>query len=206
MRFLITGIALLFYVLTISIIGGVAILFVLHIILLEDVNSYLAVIYNDTHIRSLTGGIGFALIALSFIFARIISGGRQKERTIAFDNPSGRVSISLSAVEDLVRKLMYSLAEIKEVRLHIIATKKGIEVEARLVLKADVNIPDITIRLQELIKSKIQEILGIEEAVIVRIHVVKIVLEEHKPKRGKEDAEEKEKLEPAPVPFQGYRR
>ena len=203
MRFF-TGVALLFYVMTISFIGGVVILFVTHTILLEDVNSYLSIVYYDMHIRSVTGGVGCALIVLSFIFARIISGGRQKERTIAFDNPSGRVSVSLGAVEDLVKRLMYKLQEIKEVRLHIIATKKGIEVDARLILKSDVNIPDITSRLQELVKTKIQEILGIEEAVIVRIHVIKIVSEENKAKRNKEETEEK--AEPAPVPFHGYRR
>ena len=203
MRFF-TGVALLFYVMTISFIGGVVILFVTHTILLEDVNSYLSIVYYDMHIRGIAGGVGCALIVLSFIFARIISGGRQKERTIAFDNPSGRVSVSLGAVEDLVKRLMYKLQEIKEVRLHIIATKKGIEVDARLILKSDVNIPDITSRLQELVKTKIQEILGIEEAVIVRIHVIKIVSEENKAKRNKEETEEK--TEPAPVPFHGYRR
>ena len=203
MRFF-TGVALLFYVMTISFIGGVVILFVTHTILLEDVNSYLSIVYYDMHIRGIAGGVGCALIVLSFIVARIISGGRQKERTIAFDNPSGRVSVSLGAVEDLVKRLMYKLQEIKEVRLHIIATKKGIEVDARLILKSDVNIPDITSRLQELVKTKIQVILGIEEAVIVRIHVIKIVSEENKAKRSKEEAEER--TEPAPVPFHGYRR
>ena len=203
MRFF-TGVALLFYVSLISLTSGIILLFVSHAILLEDVDNYLNVVYADMHVRSIVGGVACALIVLSFLFARVISGGRQKERTIAFDNPSGRVSVSLSAMEDLIRRLMYKLTEIKEVRLHIIATKKGIEVEARLVLKADVSIPDITARLQELIKSKIQETLGIEEAVIVRIHVVKITSEENKVKRGKGEAEEKP--EPTTVPFHGYRR
>ena len=202
MRFF-TGVALLFYVMIISIIGGVTILFVCHVVLLSDVTNYLNVIYSDTHVRTIVGGVGGALIFLSFIFARVISGGRQKERTIAFDNPSGRVSVSLGAVEDLVKRLMYRLPEIKEARLHIIATKKGIDVEARLVLKADVNIPEITSRLQELVRNKIQEILGIEETVVVRIHVIKIVSEEN---RAKRKGEAEEKVESTTVPFHGYRR
>ena len=203
MRFL-TGVALLFYVMTISVIGGVTILFVTHILLLKEVNDYLTIIYADMHMRGLIAGIGSALIVLSFIFARIISGGRQKERTIAFDNPSGRVIVSLGAIEDLVRRLMYKLSEIKEVKLHIIKTKKGIDVEARLILKAEVSIPDITSRLQDLIKTKIEETLGIDEPVMVRIHVVKIVGDENKAKRSKTESEEK--LEQTAVPFHGYRR
>ena len=202
MRFL-TGIALLFYVLIISIMAGATILFVTHVVLLDDINRYLSVVYDDSHVRMVAGGVSAALMILSFMFARIISGGRQKERTIAFDNPSGRVSVSLSAVEDLIKRLMYKLSEIKEARLHIIATKRGIEADARLTLKADVSIPDITTRLQELIQGKIQEILGIEEPVTVRVHIIKISLEESKSKR---DKEEDGKTEPAPVPFQGYRR
>ena len=203
MRFF-TGVALLFYVLTISLGAGITILFVSHVLLLTDVTNVLAVVYSDYQIRMIVGGIAGFLIILSFMFARLISGGRQKERTIAFDNPSGRVTVSLGAVEDMVRRLMYKSYEIKDTKLHIIASKKGIEVSTRIVLKSDVSIPEITARLQEMIRNKIQEILGIEESVLVRIHVVKIITEEQRRKGGKEESEEK--IEPAPVPFHGYRR
>lgn len=203
MRFF-TGVALLFYVLTISLGAGITILFVSHVLLLADVTNVLAVIYSDYQVRVIVGSIAGFLIVLSFMFARLISGGRQKERTIAFDNPSGRVTVSLGAVEDMVRRLMYKSYEIKDTKLHIIASKKGIEVSTRIVLKSDISIPEITARLQDMIRNKIQEILGIEESVLVRIHVVKIITEEQRRKGGKEEPEEK--TEPAPVPFHGYRR
>lgn len=196
-----TNVALLFYVATISLMSSLVILFVSHSFVLEDVYHYLSIIYEDLQSRMMVGAVGCFLIFLSFLFARIISGARQKERAIAFDNPSGRVTVSLAAVEDLVKRLVYRLSEIKEVRSHIIATKKGIEVESRLVLRADVNIPELTARLQELIKNKIQEILGVEEAIIVRIHVVKIASEEV---RSKRDSKE-EVLEKPAVPYSGYR-
>ena len=202
MRFF-TGVALLFYVLTISLAAGITILFVAHVLLLEDVINILNVIYSDSQVRTVVGSIAGFIIILSFMFARLISGGRQKERTIAFDNPSGRVTVSLGAVEDMVRRLMYKSYEIKDTKLHIIASKRGIEVSARIVLKSDVSIPEITSRLQEMIRNKIQEILGIEESVLVRIHVVKIITEA----RGKSNKEEsEEKAEPTPLPFHGYRR
>ncbi|HOW36002.1 MAG TPA: alkaline shock response membrane anchor protein AmaP [Candidatus Omnitrophota bacterium] len=202
MRFF-TGIGLLFYVATITILSTAAILLVTHTFPLEEIDKYLAVAYSDNHIRAIVGGVAAALIFLSFIFARIISGGRQKERTIAFDNPAGRVSVSLGAVEDLVRRVIYKIPEIKEVKSHIIATKKGIEVDIRLILKTDVNIPDMTSKLQDLVRSRIQETLGVEETVIVRIHVAKIVTEDIKSKRSK--AESEEKNSDAAVPFHGYR-
>lgn len=202
MRFF-TGVGLLFYVATITIVSGLAILFVTHVFVLPDIDNYLAIAYSDTKIRAITGGVAGFLMFLSFVFARVISGGRQKERTIAFDNEAGRVSVSLGAVEDLVRRLIYKMPEIKEAKSHIVATKRGIEVEVRLILRTDVNIPDMTTKLQELVKNKIQETLGVEELVIVRIHVAKIITDEMKAKKNKGDFEEK-KTEPA-VPFHGYR-
>ena len=202
MRF-IRRLAVYFYVLTISLISGVAILFVTRTIPIEDINYYLQIAYTSDDVRLVIGLAASALILISFILERIIADYQQKERTIAFDNPAGRVLISLYAVEDLVRRVLYKIPEIKDVKPKIVATKRGIEISVRLILKADVNIPDLTLKLQELIKNKIQEILGVDETVIVRIHVVKIVGEETRPKR-KEDAQEK--TETAPIPFQGYRQ
>lgn len=195
-------VAIYFYVLTISLLSGVVVLFVGHAVSFEDVTYYLNIAYTDQDVRLIVGLGAFAFILVSFILERIIEETRQRERTIAFDNPAGRVSISLDAVEDLVRRLMYRVPEVKEIKPGILVTKKGIEIECRVIFKADVNIPDMTSKLQELIKNKIQEILGLEETIVVRMHVVKITSEEGKSRRNK--AEDEEKSQPA-VPFQGYR-
>jgi uncharacterized alkaline shock family protein YloU len=83
----------------------------------------------------------------------------------------------------------------------VIATKKGIVVDLRVVLKSEANIPELTDRLQEITRFKIQEVLGLEEQIIVRIHVAKIVSAEEKDKKRKEP----EKEEPT-IPFSGYGR
>ena len=199
-----TRMAILFYVLTISTVGALTITFVFVIDqpLLEKIDYDMHLLASDIQMKTIVGLTGALFILLSLIFARIISGARQKERTIAFDNPSGRVSISLIAMEDMVKRLILKEPEIKEGRPNIIATKKGLDIEARLVLKADVNIPEVTARLQDLIKDKIQEMIGIEETVTVKIHVVKITSEENKSKRSKTDYPEKPETN---IPFQGYR-
>ncbi len=202
-----TRIALLFYVITITAIGVLMILFASRIDsnLVSQATYYLNITANDLQIRLIIGVVGIAFIMLSFLFARIISGARQKERTIAFDNPSGRVTISLFAMEDMVKRLAMREPEVKEVRANMIATKKGLDIEARLTLKADVNIPELTARLQDSIKYKIQEMIGLEETVTVRIHVMKISTEEVKSKRYKGDFPERPDQPTPTIPFQGYR-
>jgi uncharacterized alkaline shock family protein YloU len=144
---------------------------------------------------------GVLLIFISISFAQLILGKIQRERTIAFANPSGQVTIALSAVEDLITRLLRPIPEIKEVRPDVIAGKRGIEIDLRLVLRSEANIPELTMQLQETVKNKVQELLGIEEQIMVRIHVAKIISLEEKEKKKKE----LEKEEPS-VPFSGYRK
>lgn len=132
----------------------------------------------------------------------MILGKFQREKTIAFTTSSGEVSISLSAVEDLIRRIAAIMPEIKELRPDVIATKKGIVVDLRLVLKSEANIPELTGRLQDITRSKLQEVLGIEEQIIIKIHVAKIVSREERERKKKEPQEQQE---PA-IPFGGYGR
>lgn len=202
MRFF-TFIGVVFYTLILWLLGALIIGFCLHLIQIQDVSHILQAIYNYNDLRITTGIIGLLLILLSFSFARLILGRMQKERTIAFENPSGIVTVSLSAVEDLVKRLSLQIPEIRDTRPEVIATKKGIEIDLRIVLRSEVNIPDLTAKFQDLIKSRIQEILGVEEAVMVRIHVAKIIGDEEEKGKKKKGAAPEEREDSA-VPFQGY--
>lgn len=159
--------------------------------------------YTQTSLstRVIIGLCGVLLILISFSFAQLILGRLQREKTIAFNNPTGQVTISLAAVEDLIKRTTSGIAEIKEARPDVIAGKKGIEVNLRLILKSEANIPELTNQLQDLIKNKIQEILGIEEQILVKIHVAKIVSFEERERRKKESDREDR-----PIPFSGYGR
>ena len=53
----------------------------------------------------------------------------------------------------------------------------------RAVLWAEGNIPEITEKVQFVIKNRLQEMLGIEENISVRVHVSKILPREEHPKK-----------------------
>jgi len=166
---------------------------------IKYINDLLIYTQTSLSVRLIIGLSGLLLILISFSFAQLILGRLQREKTIAFSNPTGQVTISLAAVEDLIRRVTSGIYEIKEIKPNVIAGKKGIEVDVRLVLKSEANIPDLTNQLQDLIKNKIQEILGIEEQIIVKIHVAKIVSFEEKERRKKELVREEHT-----IPFSGY--
>jgi uncharacterized alkaline shock family protein YloU len=200
MRFF-TVLGILFYAAIIIIIGVVLIVFSLNLLQPQEINNLLIYTQTNTNSRIIVGLSGLLLILISFSFAQLILGRFQREKTIAFTTSSGEVTISLSAVEDLIRRLGGVIPEIKELRPDVIATKKGIIVDLRVVLKSEANIPELTARLQEITRSKIQEVLGIEEQIVIKIHVAKIIPFEEKERRRKDI----EKEEPT-IPFSGYGR
>lgn len=194
---------ILFYATILILIGIAMIIFSLNVLQPEDINNLLAYTQYSINSRIIVGLSGLLLILISFSFAQLILGRFQREKTIAFTTSSGEVTIALSAVEDLIKRLTGTIPEIRELRPDVIATKKGIEVDLRLTLKSEVNIPDLTSRLQEITRSKIQEILGVEEQIMIRIHVAKIISAHDTDRKRKEKEPEKE--EPT-IPFSGYSR
>jgi len=196
-----TILGILFYAAVLILIGVVLIIFSLNLLQPQDINSLLAYTQYNINSRIIVGLSGLLLIVISFSFAQLILGRFQREKTIAFTTSSGEVTIVLSAVEDLIKRLAGVIPEIKELRPDVIATKKGIIVDIRVVLKSEANIPDLTARLQEITRSKIQEILGLEEQIIIKIHIAKIISTQDTDKKRKE----LERGEPT-IPFGGYGR
>lgn len=196
-----TFLGIIFYSVILTLIGLTLIAYTVNILQPQDINAIL--IYTQTNLNSkiAIGFSGLLLILLSFGFAQLILGRFQREKNIAFATSNGEVTISLAAVEDLIKRLAYILPEIKELRPDVIATKKGIVVDLRLVLRSEANIPELTARLQDITRAKIQEVLGIEEQILIKIHVTKIASAEEKDRKKKEI----EKPEPT-IPFGGYGR
>ncbi len=182
-----------------AIAGGFLVAFSFNLFTLQNLTDFLRETFQVQDIRLIIGGMGFLLFIASIFIAQITLGKMQREKTIAFDNPDGRVTVSLSAIEDFVRRLSSSMSEIKDLRSNVVAGKKGIEINTRISLWADANIPQTTESIQAIIKNRIQEILGIEEPIVVRVHIGKIVQKE----KGRLKKKEKEGAEERPGPFRG---
>lgn len=148
--------------------------------------------------------ISLLLILINYSFTQSVLGKIHREKYIAFNTASGQVSIALAAVEDLIKRLTLQVPEVKNLRPDVRARRRGgIVVYLRIDLKSETSIVDLTERLQELVKSKIQDMLrGIDEPIIVKIHVAKIVIQDEKDKK-KTDSEPKEQ---PTIPFYGYGR
>ncbi len=172
-----------FYTLVFLTIGCALIAFSLNMIAIADIIPVLHYSHDTMNIRLGVGTVGILLIIYSLVAIQISVGNFQREKTIAFDNPSGTVTISLSAIEDFIRKLSAQLDEVKELRPNVTANKKGVHIAARIVIYSDANIPALTEKIQGILKNKIQEMLGIEETIDVQVHIVKILSRDGREKK-----------------------
>lgn len=158
--------------------------------------------FYDQRLRIVFGIFGALLLILNFMFYQFFSINVHREKIIAFDNPTGRVTVSLIAMEDLVKRIVLKFAEIKDVRPTIKAIRGGLNVHIRLVMFGDAHIPDVTARIQTTVAKKIQEAIGLSEPINIEIYVNKIIAEPLKGSKGDDSVEESQRLN---IPFQGYR-
>jgi len=186
---IIGGLTLFFYTFVFFLVGGLFIVVSANIIPLNYITDTLNTLYTNMDIRFILGITGALLILISLIVVQITAGIMRKERTIAFENPNGQVTISLTAIEDFIKRAMKNLPEVKESRPNVRVSKRGIVIINKVILFSDVNIPETTEKIQDIVKSRVQEMLGVEESVEIQINVVKIAHKEDHSKEAKKDGD-----------------
>jgi uncharacterized alkaline shock family protein YloU len=203
MKFLLRVGAFIYVSLVLSI-SCLILFYVFGIFEIQYVLDYIS-IYQLTEEYQLAVGIAVGLLTLlTVVFYRVFLMNIQQDKVIAFDNPSGRVSVSLLALEDLIKRKIKKVYEVRDVKTKIRAAgRKGLQVKIMLIMRAEGHIPDITANVQDIVKNKIQDVIGLDEDVNIYVYIGKIIPDEVHTRREQEEKEE-DKTEPN-IPFQGYR-
>ncbi|MDD5634101.1 MAG: alkaline shock response membrane anchor protein AmaP [Candidatus Omnitrophica bacterium] len=118
--------------------------------------------------------IGAILVIDGILTPYKLNRSIKTNRIVAFHNPDGEVTVSLSAIEEYVRKIAVDIPGIKDVRSAISVDKNGINISSNVVVIAGTNIPAITERIQSEVKNRIYGMLGVEEKVNMKIHIRRI--------------------------------
>ncbi len=174
MRFL-SHLLRLLGVLLILFAGVLLLILSLRLLLIEEIENILTFVYLSPKTRLILGVIGGMILFTTFVLSRMILQQIQKERTIAFRNPDGEVTVALEAIEEFIKKLGNDLSGVKEIKPTLKASRSGIQITLRASLWADTHIPEVTETLQGVIRSHIHEILGVEEPITIHVHVGKLI-------------------------------
>ena len=146
----------------------------------QELHTILNTIGGSLRWRWVVGVLGATGVLFSLTVIHLVFGRIQKQRTIAFENADGPVTVSLSAIEDFIRRLTIRLPEVKELKPDVLARKKQINIFLRATLWSDANIPQASERIQSLVRGRVHTMLGIEEPITVSLHIRKIVAREEK--------------------------
>jgi hypothetical protein len=120
----------------------------------------------------------------------------RRERSIVSQSQYGKVSITLFAVEDMLKNMLETEKGFSHVRPRVIATKRGTDVIIRGNLNSEVNFPTFTEEVQGKVKEKLQNLLGEEKEIKVKIEIRKMVF-----KGNKKIVEEQKEPE---IPYRYY--
>ena len=180
-----------FYTLIFSLIGASLIVISLHLAEKLDLSLIFDQVICHPNLYLIVGLSGILLVLVSLSLASISFKKFQQEKTIGYLANGGQIIISLEAIEDFIRRLTQQLPDVKELRSEVFVTRRGIEIECRVILWSTPNIPEITGKIQSIIKSQVQKLLaGIEKPILVNVHVIKITQRES----GKEKKERKQEI------------
>jgi len=120
------------------------------------------------------GAIGALLVLIGILAPYRLEKKLKRSKIIAFQNPDGEVTVSLSAIEEYVLRVARGVHGIKDIRASVSANKKGINIVANVSVSAGSNIPEMTEAIQSEVKNKVHGMLGVEEKINMTMHIKKI--------------------------------
>ncbi|MFA6636090.1 MAG: alkaline shock response membrane anchor protein AmaP [Candidatus Omnitrophota bacterium] len=132
-------------------------------------------IRGDINARVTLGVVGVIIAGTGFLALVKSRKNRRSDRLITFQNPDGEVTVSISAIENFVQRVARDIPGISDAKAAVKVGKKGIMIRSYVAVSAGTNIPAATENIQLTVKSKVQDMLGVEEKITVTMHITKIL-------------------------------
>lgn len=111
------------------------------------------------------------LIAVILISLGLRTGGRKPGNALLKGSEFGEVLISITAVENMVLRVIQQTQGIKDVSRQVTYTPDGLVVNVKIRVMPDISLPGLVNDLQNRIKEYLEDITG------VTVHEVKVLVE-----------------------------
>lgn len=180
------SIVIFFYTLVFLLVGSLVITYASGHITPEMINELIRSLPTDLNFRMIIGLTGIAIIIISLSVLQLALGSFQQKKTLTYNNVEGQVTVTFSAIEDFIRRVAKDFKEIRELRPIITTAKKVVNISCKTILYQGASIPEITKNIQTTVREKVQGLLGVEEELNIKIHVIRIISREKVSKEKKE--------------------
>jgi uncharacterized alkaline shock family protein YloU len=105
--------------------------------------------------------IGLILAALVLLFLELRPEPRPPQRITLREDASGRVTVSLDGIRELVDREARQVAGIERVRSQVSEEPTGLRIQCRVFVDPATSVPDMTQDLQERLKAAVQHHVGL---------------------------------------------
>lgn len=120
----------------------------------------LEVLLRPEHNALATGVLGVFLLAGLRLLG--VSLRRKKEsQAIVDESALGQVRVSLTALENLIDKVVSPVPGIREVRPKVGPEDGGIGIRLKVIASPDINVPEMSRVIQQLVQDQIREVTGL---------------------------------------------
>lgn len=155
--------------------GSLIIIVSLHIISLGDLVTTVQDVYNNFWRSFQAGVIGFLFIFTGLAWAKHLIKRNRPEDALTYESSMGTVKVSVTAIEDITRKVLRKFSVIKDHKDKIIINGKNLEIKLKLTLWTAVNAQQLIEDVQNELKRRLMKILSLESTVEITAEVVKVI-------------------------------
>ena len=92
----------------------------------------------------------------------VAGSGKRPKHVVLAERDAGQVTMSVSAVENLVEKLASQVDGVREVKPHLFRRQQGVGVRLKVAVSPDISIPEVSREIQNRVKEKVFEVTGLD--------------------------------------------
>lgn len=113
------------------------------------------------------------IIGIRLFWVSIYRAKKSSHHVVLAENALGQVNLSLSAVEDLANKVAGKIHGVREISSQMVAVPQGVGLKIQASVTPDINVPNASAEIQNMIKEKVFEITGLQVS-SVEVHIQSI--------------------------------
>jgi hypothetical protein len=155
-------------------IGSLMMIVAFHILTLQDAMSQLEDYYSTPWRSMQTAFAGLVFISVGLTFTRSLLKKRRQEEALIYQSEIGPIVVSVTAMEDVIKKVLKRFHLVKEWKTKVIIQEKDVDIKLRLVLWSGGRIQDLLIEIQEDVRTRIRKLLGSESRLEITCDVQRI--------------------------------
>lgn len=156
-------------------IGSFMIIVSLHVLTMEDALLKVQEVYEDPWKSFQMGVTGILFIFVGLIFSKTLVKGVRPDDDVMLYGKWGPVTVSIRAINDLVRKSLRKFDVVREVQIETNVDGNRLKIVTNLSVLAGWNLPELINTIQNELSERLAKMLGGGVNVELIVNVIRII-------------------------------